>query len=136
APARSRRRNAPARVGRRGQPWQHPLQQCTRPRPPRWVPRRREALMSDQEGVEVERRHDNFFESLVKDMMPLQQRQLLGTLLVFATLVVVGWVGINEPRRMQTYTAQYDGRSIERGAVLYTDNCASCHGVDGRGIPS
>lgn len=92
--------------------------------------------MSDQEGVEVERRHDNFFESLVKDMMPLQQRQLLGTLLVFATLVVVGWVGINEPRRMQTYTAQYDGRSIERGAVLYTDNCASCHGVDGRGIPS
>ena len=92
--------------------------------------------MTDNEEVfEEERRRQNFFESLFKDMLPLEQRQLLGTLIFFAIIVTVGWVGVNEPRRMETFTAQYDGRSIERGAALFVDNCSSCHGVDGRGIP-
>ena len=90
--------------------------------------------MTDQEGVEVERRHSNFFESLFLDMMPIQQRQIIGTLAVFGIILVVGWVGVNEPQRMETFTAQYEGRSIERGAVIFLDNCASCHGVDGRGL--
>jgi len=90
--------------------------------------------MTDQEGVEVERRHSNFFKSLFLDMMPIQQRQIIGTLAFFGIILVVGWVGINEPQRMDTFTAQYEGRSIERGAVLFIDNCASCHGVDGRGL--
>lgn len=90
--------------------------------------------MTDQEGVEVERQRSNFFQSLFLDLMPLQQRQLIGTLAFFGIILVVGWIGVNEPRRMEMFTAQYEGRSIERGAVLFVDNCASCHGVDGRGL--
>lgn len=72
--------------------------------------------------------------TIFTELMPLEQRQLLGTLIFFAIFLVVGWVGINEPRRMQTFTAQYDGRSIERGAGIFNDNCASCHGLDARGL--
>jgi mono/diheme cytochrome c family protein len=61
-------------------------------------------------------------------------RGLLGTLAFFATIVLVGWVGINEGRRMETFTLQYEGRSIERGAVIFESNCSSCHGRDGKGL--
>lgn len=91
-------------------------------------------MTDNNEMLEEEIQHENRLESFFKDMMPLQQRQLVGTLVFFGIILVVGWVGINEPRRMETFTAQYDGRSIERGAVLYNANCASCHGADGRGL--
>src|SRR5690606_17597818 len=88
----------------------------------------------DQSDSEVDLQHINFYNSRCLDRMPIQQRQLIGTLAFFGIILVVGWVGINEPQRMDTFTAQYEGRSIERGAVLFIDNCASCHGVDGRGL--
>ncbi len=67
-------------------------------------------------------------------MMPIEQRGLLGVLAFFLIIVIVGWAAINEPQRMQTFTAQYQGRSIERGAVIFASNCASCHGRDGKGL--
>jgi mono/diheme cytochrome c family protein len=62
-----------------------------------------------------------------------QQRVLLGTATFVGTLLLVGWVVINEPARMQVFTEQYHGRSIEAGAILFLNNCSSCHGVDGKG---
>jgi len=49
-------------------------------------------------------------------------------------MVIIGWVGINEPGRMTTFQDQYAGRSIERGAYLFNQNCSTCHGTDGRGL--
>src|SRR5689334_20406177 len=62
-----------------------------------------------------------------------QQRVLLGTATFVGTLLLVGWVTINEPARMQVFTDQYHGRSIENGAILFLNNCSTCHGVDGKG---
>ncbi|MGF1505002.1 MAG: c-type cytochrome [Anaerolineae bacterium] len=71
---------------------------------------------------------------LFKEMMAPEQRALLGTLVFFLMIVVIGWQAINEPSRLGTFLDQYEGRSIERGAVLFADNCASCHGPDATGV--
>jgi mono/diheme cytochrome c family protein len=49
-------------------------------------------------------------------------------------MVLIGWIAINEPGRMQAFEEQYLGRSIERGAALFANNCTSCHGPDARGL--
>jgi len=60
---------------------------------------------------------------------------VLGTLALLATvaLLVFQW-WIEEPR-MAAQTASWEGRTIENGAALYSANCASCHGPDGKGLP-
>lgn len=92
--------------------------------------------MADNEAevYENDRPRGRGLKSVFTDMLPLEQRQLLGTLVFFAIILIAGWVGVNEPERMQTFTAQYEGRSIERGAAIFNQNCSSCHGVDGRGL--
>ncbi|MFZ4814581.1 MAG: c-type cytochrome, partial [Phototrophicaceae bacterium] len=64
----------------------------------------------------------------------IENRVLVGIACFVATMVIVGWVAINEPARLATFQDQYEGRSIERGAWLFNQNCATCHGVDGLGI--
>ncbi|RIK41971.1 MAG: hypothetical protein DCC55_10180 [Chloroflexi bacterium] len=41
---------------------------------------------------------------------------------------------VEEPR-MAAQTANWDGRSTEKGAEIFANNCASCHGADGKGLP-
>lgn len=65
--------------------------------------------------------------------MPLS-RILIGTLLTMALVVVVGIIGLSERGRMQTTTAAFAGEKIERGADLYANNCAACHGANAEGI--
>lgn len=89
---------------------------------------------NDAEVYGNDRQRGRGLKSVFTDMLPLEQRQLLGTLVFFAIILIAGWVGVNEPERMQTFTAQYEGRSIERGAAIFNQNCSSCHGVDGRGL--
>lgn len=64
----------------------------------------------------------------------IENRILVGTIAFVGIMVIIGWITINEPARMAAFTAQYDGRSIERGAYLYSQNCSTCHGIDGRGL--
>jgi len=63
-----------------------------------------------------------------------QQRVLLGVSMFVGMLLLVGWVAVNEPGRMEAFTNQYQGRSIEAGAAIFVNNCATCHGQDGKGI--
>jgi mono/diheme cytochrome c family protein len=63
----------------------------------------------------------------------IQNRVLLGITFFVGIMLLVGWVAINEPARMEVFTEQYHGRSIENGAAIFQNNCANCHGVDGLG---
>lgn len=63
-----------------------------------------------------------------------QTRVLLGLSFFAGIVLLVGWVAINEPARMQVFTAQHQGRSIEAGAAIFLNTCSTCHGVDGKGI--
>ncbi len=58
---------------------------------------------------------------------------LLGILAVVVALVVTLFQGVVEPSRMEAQTGNWDGRSIEQGAMLYANNCSTCHGPDGKG---
>lgn len=64
----------------------------------------------------------------------IENRILVGTIAFVGIMVVIGWIVINEPARMAAFSAQYEGRAIERGAYLYNQNCSTCHGIDGRGL--
>lgn len=59
---------------------------------------------------------------------------LLGIVGVMASVVlVVAQFAMEEPR-MAAQAANWDGRSIEKGAELFANNCTTCHGVDGKGL--
>ena len=63
----------------------------------------------------------------------MENRILVGTVAFLASMVLIGWVAINEPGRMAAFQQQQLARSIEHGAELYTNNCAECHGPNGLG---
>jgi mono/diheme cytochrome c family protein len=62
-----------------------------------------------------------------------QHRLFVGIATFVGMLLLVGWVAVNEPARMEVFTQQYQGRSIEAGAAIFLNNCSLCHGVDGKG---
>lgn len=58
---------------------------------------------------------------------------LLGIVGVFIAVAALLFIGIFEENRMAAQTENWNGRSIEKGAELFANNCATCHGLDGRG---
>lgn len=64
----------------------------------------------------------------------IEGRILAGIAMFVGTMILIGWVSINEEARMQSFVQQHTGRAIERGAELFASNCSTCHGTDGRGI--
>ncbi|NDJ87118.1 MAG: c-type cytochrome, partial [Chloroflexi bacterium] len=49
-------------------------------------------------------------------------------------LILLAWVGLNEEDRMEEFTERFNGRSVERGAILFENNCSECHGQYGYGL--
>jgi ubiquinol-cytochrome c reductase cytochrome c subunit len=67
--------------------------------------------------------------------MSRSPRRRLLTLAPFAAMSAAGAVALFTLLGAGTGTAVNDGDSAgDLGAQLYGDNCASCHGVDGRGV--
>ena len=64
----------------------------------------------------------------------METRILIGLAAITATIIVAGWVAINENARMEEFTERANARSIEAGARIFESNCSTCHGADGRGI--
>ncbi|MBX3001874.1 MAG: cytochrome c [Caldilineaceae bacterium] len=60
---------------------------------------------------------------------------VLGILSSLLAIVFILLLLFTEETRMEAQTASWAGREIENGAALYYNNCASCHGPDGRGLP-
>lgn len=59
---------------------------------------------------------------------------VIGILSSLAAIVLMGLLLVTEETRMEAQTASWSGREIENGAALYANNCASCHGPDGKGL--
>ncbi|MCI0710038.1 MAG: c-type cytochrome [Chloroflexi bacterium] len=63
----------------------------------------------------------------------IQSRIWAGIFSFTGIMIVVFWVAINEPARMQEFTDRSEGRSIENGATIFESTCATCHGMQGYG---
>jgi len=59
----------------------------------------------------------------------------LGILTLVITMIILLFVLVTEEPRMEAQTASWVGRSTEKGAALFANNCANCHGPDGKGLP-
>lgn len=62
----------------------------------------------------------------------MQVKIIIGTVAFMLTMVIMGFAALTEPGRLQEFTAAFEGRSIESGAALFSANCATCHGADGK----
>ena len=63
----------------------------------------------------------------------MQIRVVIGTIAFMLTMMIMGFAALREPTRLEEYSHAFEGRSIESGARIYEGNCASCHGVFGKG---
>jgi mono/diheme cytochrome c family protein len=63
----------------------------------------------------------------------IQNRVLLGITFFVGMMLLLGWIAINEPARMEVFTQQWSGKSVEFGASIFQNNCATCHSMDGLG---
>jgi mono/diheme cytochrome c family protein len=62
-------------------------------------------------------------------------RVIVGMISVIAFLSACAIVGISDlTRALGQQDAKYSARSIEAGAQVYFEQCARCHGADGKGI--
>ena len=60
----------------------------------------------------------------------MQVKVVIGTIAFMLTMIVLGYAALREPERLEHFTAAREGRTVETGAKLYYDNCATCHGVE------
>lgn len=86
--------------------------------------------MSDNEAPTTKTGWQKFWTGL----LPTEVQLILATVVTLAIIVVVAWIGINEPARMKEFDRSYQARSIENGAVIFDSNCRGCHGPQGQGI--
>ncbi|MCE7982608.1 MAG: cytochrome c [Caldilinea sp. CFX5] len=54
---------------------------------------------------------------------------------MLSVVLTIFQFSIEEPR-MKAQEDNWNGRSIEKGAELFYNNCANCHGADGKGLPN
>ena len=62
----------------------------------------------------------------------MQVKVVIGTIAFMLTMVILGYAALREPERLEHFTGAREGRTIETGAKIYFDNCATCHGTEGR----
>ncbi len=60
----------------------------------------------------------------------MQIKIVIGTVAFMLAMMVLGYSALREPSRMDRFTNAELGRSIEAGAEIFANNCATCHGVD------
>lgn len=63
----------------------------------------------------------------------MQQKILIGLALTLTIMVFILAYWITEPRRQEAAGERQTSEAAQRGAELYAEHCASCHGVEGEG---
>jgi hypothetical protein len=58
----------------------------------------------------------------------------LGLLAILGSIMIAALVGFGEEERMSKASVGYDMRSVETGAQLFNQYCASCHGLNASGL--
>lgn len=61
----------------------------------------------------------------------MQVKIVIGTVAFMMTMMLFGYAALREPARLERFAAADLGRNIEKGAEIYINNCATCHGVAG-----
>ncbi|RMH01779.1 MAG: hypothetical protein D6706_01335 [Chloroflexi bacterium] len=61
----------------------------------------------------------------------MQVKVVIGTVAFMLTMMILGFAALREPARMEAFSRAAVGRSIETGAEIFANNCATCHGVNG-----
>jgi mono/diheme cytochrome c family protein len=59
----------------------------------------------------------------------MQVKVVIGTIAFMLTMIILGYAALREPERLEHFAGAREGRTVEAGAKLYIDNCATCHGV-------
>ena len=62
----------------------------------------------------------------------MQVKVVIGTIAFMLTMIILGYAALREPERLEHFTNAREGRTIETGAKIYIDNCATCHGVEAK----
>lgn len=62
----------------------------------------------------------------------MQVKVVIGTIAFMLVMIIFAVATLLEPARLEATTAAFRGRQIENGAQLFKENCAECHGVEGK----
>ena len=62
-------------------------------------------------------------------------RIIVGTISAVVTMILLGYVAVTEQDRMANFSIAYAARQVETGGGLFDNNCATCHGSQGQGVP-
>lgn len=65
----------------------------------------------------------------------IANKLIWGLIASLVTVICIGLTGMTEDTRMELQTENWEGRGIENGAKIFADNCATCHGRQGQGLP-
>ena len=68
------------------------------------------------------------------DNRRIQIEALLGALFILISSLLLLFVGFRENRALASAEVEQKAEKIEVGAVLFTTNCARCHGDNGQGL--
>lgn len=66
--------------------------------------------------------------------MKMKNQYIVFSLLLVLSFFLLGFYSAKEPARMDEAAFQYKGKALSRGALLYGENCKSCHGIKGEGV--
>ncbi len=62
----------------------------------------------------------------------MQVKVVIGTAAFMLTMIILGYAALREPARLEDTSGAFVGRSVEAGGIIFDNNCASCHGVQGQ----
>ena len=64
----------------------------------------------------------------------MQVKIIIGTVAFMMTMMLFGYAALREPARLERFAAADQARNVEKGAEIFFNNCATCHGNEGDAV--